>query len=129
MKNYYNYSEMGINFISDAYAFSHSRDIWQMRSACKECRSLAESYMVLRKKIRGRQAAERKDKLAIKFFKAVYKKLKLNPYSPEDNAFVELVTELSLSTGEPLVKPKVKDKMNKLKKYTFCYINKPRARR
>lgn len=86
---------------------------------------MADIYLTLRRKIRGRGAAERKDDLAIQFFSYAFRMLDLDPFNPADLVTIELLTNLDINTGGDERQKEKKDKRIKFIKRTYCYIRLP----
>lgn len=97
------YLEFQVNTYIDKKIMSTWKDYSWMKYSIIEVLFMKGIYLELRSRIRGKGSKDRKDKLAIDFFKYCFKKLKMSPYKLDDINEVEVITQISLETGLPII--------------------------
>ena len=96
-----------LEFQVDSYIDKKIQTTWKdyswMKPVLLEIHFMKDLYLELRSRIRGKGSKDKKDKLAIDFFRYCFKKLKMSPYKLDDINEVEVITQISLETGMPLI--------------------------
>ena len=117
------------NFIEE-YIYRLCMETWKDYSylypILNEVLAMKDVYLELRSHEKGKGSRNRKDQLAIQYFRYAFKSIGLDPREKVDCMFMESFTGLSLETGMPIKEGR--DKRIKWHTREYFYLAKPKRR-